>query len=74
MVLDFRVRYRARMILRLSWLFLCLLLGCGRSITAKKLNEPCTRPSQCEAGLTCLAGVCVAMPDAGPDGGGDGGA
>jgi hypothetical protein len=60
--------------IRLLWcLSLCVLLSCGRSITARMLNEPCTRPSQCEAGLTCLAGICMPMADAGLDGSVDGG-
>ena len=33
-------------------------LACERSITPKKLDEPCTRSGQCERGLVCLAGVC----------------
>ncbi len=51
-------------------LALCLsILGCGRDITDKQLGEPCTRTSQCELGLACLAGVCQLEPDAGVDAG-----
>jgi hypothetical protein len=49
---------------------LLLLLGCGRNIVPKQLNEPCTRTGQCEMGLACVAGVCAPMPDAGADDGG----
>ncbi|MGD8317535.1 MAG: hypothetical protein PVH76_07295, partial [Myxococcales bacterium] len=53
---------------RLLWLPLCLwALGCGRDITAKELGEPCTRTSQCETGLVCLAGACRPQLDAGAD-------
>lgn len=52
---------------------LLVLSGCGRNITLKQLNEPCTRTSQCETGLACLAGVCLPAPDASVDGGVDGG-
>ena len=51
---------------RLSWLPICLLLfGCGREISAKQLDEPCTRTAQCAVGLACLSGVCLPSPDAG---------
>ena len=56
------------------WLSLAVLVvGCGRNITAKQLNEPCTRTAQCEPPLVCLVGVCVPNADAGVDGGADGG-
>ncbi|MFZ1864797.1 MAG: hypothetical protein WAU39_11285 [Polyangiales bacterium] len=57
---------------RLLWLPLCLsFLGCGRDITAKELGEPCTRTSQCEPGLICLAGSCRLEEDGGLDAGPD---
>ena len=59
---------------RLLLLSLCLLwLGCGRNITPKNIDEPCTRTSQCTVGLVCLSGVCLPLPDAGVDGGADAG-
>jgi hypothetical protein len=61
--------------IRMWWTLALLLLatGCGRNLTAKQIDEPCTRTAQCEAGLVCLAGVCQASPDAGADAGTDGG-
>ena len=53
--------------------FCLLLLGCGRDISPKGLDEPCTRTAQCEVGLACLVGVCLPAPDAGMDGGLDAG-
>ena len=64
---------------RACWLvcafaLLSFALGsCGRNITLKQLEEPCTRTDQCEAGLQCSAGVCLPMEDAGADGGADAG-
>ncbi|MBW1761863.1 MAG: hypothetical protein JRG67_09230 [Deltaproteobacteria bacterium] len=59
---------------RLLWLPFCLvLLGCGRDMHPKLLDEPCTRTDQCAAGLACLAGVCLPAPDPDPDAGVDGG-
>jgi hypothetical protein len=59
---------------RLLLLSFCLLwLGCGRDITPKNIDEPCTRTSQCSVGLECKAGVCMPLPDAGVDGGADAG-
>ncbi len=60
---------------RLLWLSLCLVLfGCGRSISPKQLDEPCTRTAQCASGLACLSGVCWPAPDPDPDAGVAGGA
>ena len=42
--------------------------GCGYvPDELKGEGEPCTRSSECEAGLTCRGGVC--MPEPPPDGG-----
>jgi hypothetical protein len=47
-------------------------LGCAEDLEGKGIGEPCTRTSQCERGLSCVAGAC-AEPDAGvSDGGPDG--
>ena len=69
------------MLRRFLWLSICLaLLGCGRDVHPKQLDEPCTRAAQCAIGLVCLSGVCLPSPDASPDqpdqpdGGVDGGA
>jgi hypothetical protein len=43
------------------------MLGCGRNITARQAEEPCTRTSQCDVGLECLTGVCQVQPDGGSD-------
>jgi hypothetical protein len=59
---------------RVLWLSLGFVLSaCGENVSPRQLDEPCTRTAQCEAGLTCLAGVCRMTDDAGVDGGEDGG-
>jgi hypothetical protein len=57
------------MMRRLSHLAFCFVLfGCGKNISPKELNEPCTRTDQCVVGLVCLSGVCLPAVDAGLDG------
>jgi hypothetical protein len=56
-----------------SALLQLLLGGCGRDITRKQVDEPCTRMGQCEVGLDCTAGVCQPIPDAAVDAGTDAG-
>lgn len=51
-------------------LFLLVALGalrdpsCGTDTPAGGLNTPCTRPSDCQGGLTCAGAMCVVL-DAG---------
>jgi hypothetical protein len=58
--------------------FVLVLLGaigvaaCGSDQATKGVNAPCTRTSDCQSGLSCVAGLCAA-PDSGmpPDAGSD---
>jgi len=68
-VRDLELRYRLRAMTRL---FVCLatsfvLSACGDELRSKRLDEPCTRTSQCVMGLVCLAGVCSLQPDGGSE-------
>jgi hypothetical protein len=44
--------------------------GCGTDTPAGGPNTPCTRSSDCKAGLTCTAeGTCAGLDSKVPDGG-----
>jgi hypothetical protein len=68
---------------KLRWASVLLLIfvpclaapTCGGRGADKLAGEPCTRTSECQRGLDCVGGVCIApRRDAGPDGGADSGA
>jgi len=56
------------------WLVCCLVLGtplymgesCGFDGGDKEQGEPCTRATECLAGLDCVSGVCREPADAAP--------
>jgi len=45
--------------------------ACGDNGAAKGINGPCTRNSDCESGLSCIAGLCEPPDGGGPTEGGD---
>ena len=47
------------------------IFGCQDLDIEKESGEPCTRTSQCDEGLVCLAGVCLEDEEDGAGAGGD---